>query len=152
MTNHHRNRHTNDANHLFNMMNDFFQTGPIKNMVERMDDLFTTNPLTPSLSAHLRETEQKYIVSAHLPQIKKEQIQLRLAPHQLTINVTHQVQMTKLNDNHQSKMKEESFRAMSRTIHFTHPIIMDQVKAKFKNETILIELPKIQYKNIQIHE
>lgn len=73
---------------LMRSMNQLFHEKPGRGFLQTMDDFFK-NPFPASSSFHVdvAETEKEHIISAELPGINKEQIQIDILDNYITISV-----------------------------------------------------------------
>lgn len=124
----------------FHSMNELFHKGPIKGLLESMDELFNT-PFT-SFYVDVRENSNEHVISAELPGVKKEQIIIDAFENSLTITVNHEEIVTEENDLKNLYKRKESFQRMVRRIYLGHPINKQKIKATFKNGLLTLRVPK----------
>lgn len=134
----------------FHSMNDLFHKGPIKGLLESMDELFST-PFT-SFYVDVRENSNEHLISAELPGIKKEQIIIDAFENSLTLTVNHEEIVTAENNREKLYKRKESFQQLIRRIYLGHPINKQKIKATFKNGLLQIRVPKEKGNIIDIKE
>lgn len=137
-------------NRWFHSMNDLFHKGPIKGLLESMDELFNT-PLT-SFYVDVRENSNEYMITAELPGVKKEQITIDAFENSLMITVNHEEIVTEENEQKKLYNRKESFQRMIRRIYLGHHINKQKIKATFKDGLLKIRVPKEKGNIIDISE
>ncbi len=135
---------------LFHSMNDFFRKGPIRGLLENMDELFRT-PF-PSFYVNVREKDHEHIITAELPGVKKEQIAIEIIGASVTITVKHEEIVTEENNHKQHYKRKESFQHLTRQIYLGHPVNPRDIKASFKNGLLTIRIPKQKGYHINIFD
>jgi HSP20 family protein len=135
---------------IMKSMNSFFTERPIKGLLESIDEFFK-NPLTPlSFPIKLTETSKEYIITAELPGIKKEQIQINSTGNQLTISIKNMEELSEIDEINQSYRRRHSIQKSSRSVNLPVPIDEKQVKASYKDGLLQIRIPRKVGKSIQI--
>lgn len=137
---------------LFKSMNDFFNERPVKGILQSIDEFFKAPfPLT-SFPVDVYETKTEHQITAELPGINKEQIQIDVTGNYLTISINNQEMLTEEDENNHVYRKRVSSQRSSRTIALPQPINEKTVKASYKNGLLQIRIPKLAGKKIQIEE
>jgi HSP20 family protein len=135
---------------IMKSMNSFFTERPIKGLLESIDEFFK-NPLTPlSFPIELTETSKEYIITAELPGIKKEQIQIDTTGSQITISIKNREELAEIDEINQSYRRRHSLQKSSRSVNLPVPIDEKQVKASYKDGLLQIRIPRKIGKSIQI--
>jgi HSP20 family protein len=135
---------------IMKSMNSFFTERPIKGLLESIDEFFK-NPLTPlSFPIELTETSKEYIITAELPGIKKEQIQIDTTGSQITISIKNREELAEIDEINQSYRRRHSLQKSSRSVNLPVPIDEKQVKASYKDGLLQIRFPRKIGKSIQI--
>jgi HSP20 family protein len=135
---------------IIQSMNQFFQEKPMKGFLQSIDEFFKAPFPAASFPLEVIETDKEHIVTAELPGIKKEQIQLSVVGNHLTISVNREETITEQNDISKSYRKRQSLQRTSRTISFDQPINEKNVKASHQNGLLTIRIPKQKGKQIII--
>ncbi|WP_034758467.1 Hsp20/alpha crystallin family protein [Rossellomorea vietnamensis] len=136
---------------LMHSMNEFFHERPMKGMLQSIDEFFTSsaNPFG-SFPVELSEADDHYLVTAELPGVNREQIQLDVFPQYITISVTHKEIYSEENEKHQTIRRKQSMRKSSRTVSFPRTVNEKNVKAFYKDGLLSVKVNKESGKRIQI--
>lgn len=137
---------------LMKSMNQFFHDKPVRGFLQTMDEFFK-NPFTSSgmsFQVSVSETDDEHIISAELPGVKKEQIQLDVIDNYVTITVLSLESITEENDHHEIIKKQTSMKKSIRSIPLPQPIDENKVKASYQNGLLKIRVPKQKGKKIMI--
>jgi HSP20 family protein len=136
---------------LMHSMNEFFHERPMKGMLQSIDEFFTSsaNPFG-SFPVELTENDDHFIVTAELPGVNKEQIQIDVFPQYITISVTNKETYSEENENHQTIRRKQSMRKSSRTVPFPRVVNEKNVKASYKDGLLTVKVNKESGKRIQI--
>lgn len=142
----------NDVHFLFgnllNSMNHFFQEKPIRGFLQTIDDFFINPFPLSSFHVELDETDTEYIVTAKLPGIKKEQIQLDIYDRYITITVHYEEESREENAKKQMVKMQHSIQRTSRTIPFPYPINEKEVHGSYENGLLQIRAAKPKGKRL----
>ncbi|MDP4164282.1 MAG: Hsp20/alpha crystallin family protein [Bacillota bacterium] len=133
-------------------MNDLFQEKPGKGFLQSIDDFFK-NPF-PLHSFHVEtiDTGKETIITAELPGVKKEQLNIEITGNYITISVTQNELITEEDEINKLYRRKQMRQSASRTIALSQPINEKEVKASYRNGLLEIRIPKINGKIIQIDE
>lgn len=137
---------------LMKSMNQFFQEKPVKGFLQSMDEFFK-NPFpssTSSFHVNVSETNDEHIISAELPGINKEQIQIDVLDNYVTITVLSTESMTEENEHQKTIKKQTSIKKSIRTVPLPQLINESKVKASYQNGLLQIRVPKQKGKQIMI--
>ncbi|WP_064091419.1 Hsp20/alpha crystallin family protein [Rossellomorea aquimaris] len=136
---------------LIHTMNEFFHERPMKGMLQSIDDFFASsaNPFG-TFPVDLREANNHYIVTAELPGIKKDQIELDVFPQFMTISVTNIESYSEENERHQVIRRKQSTRKSTRTINFPRTVNEKNVKASYKDGLLTVKVDRESGKRINI--
>ncbi|GLB57946.1 Hsp20/alpha crystallin family protein [Cytobacillus sp. NCCP-133] len=138
---------------LMKSMNQLFHEKPVKGFLQTMDDFFRNPfPLSSSFHVDVTETDTDHIVTAELPGINKEQIQIDIMDNYVTISVKSAELITEEDENRKVLKRQQSLQRSSRTIPLPQPVNEKKVKAVYKNGLLQITVPKQQGKRILIDE
>ncbi|EIJ78637.1 heat shock protein Hsp20 [Bacillus methanolicus PB1] len=135
---------------IIKSMNDFFNEKPVKGFLQSIDEFFKSPFPLSSFPVDVTETDREHIVTAELPGVKKEQIDINVLGNFLTISVNRDETITEQNETAKSYRKRQSFQRTSRTIGFDQPVNEKNVKASYKNGLLEIRVPKLKGKQIII--
>lgn len=136
---------------LMNSMNDFFLERPMKGMLQSIDEFFasSSNPFE-SFPVELTETNDYYIVTAELPGVKKEQIQLEVFPQFITISLMNKEIYSEEDDKNQTIRRKQSMRRSTRTVPFPRSVNEKNVKASYADGLLTVKVGKESGKRITI--
>lgn len=138
---------------LFKSMNDFFTDKPMRGFLQSIDDFFKSPfPVGTGFQVDTVETGSEYIISAELPGVQKEQIQLNISGNYLTISVENKELETEENDLTHVYRRKYVRQQASRTIALPHAINENFVKASYRNGLLQIRIPQEKGKIIDIEE
>lgn len=112
-----------------NMLDDFF-TNPLSTTRSLMNDSFKLD---------IKEKEDKYVVEADLPGVKKEEIDISLNKGRLTISTQREEKEEKEEKDYIHK--ERRYTSMSRSVYLGD-IKEENIKAKLKDGVLCVEVPK----------
>jgi HSP20 family protein len=132
---------------IIKSINQFFHEKPVKGFLQQIDDFFKS-PFPPPFHVETSETENEYIVSAELPGINKDQIQLDMLDHHITITIQYTEEFTQEDENQQIVKSQRSIQRSSRTIPIPQPFQTKKVKTTYENGLLQITFPKQKGKRI----
>ena len=132
---------------IIKSINQFFHEKPVKGFLQQIDDFFKS-PLPTPFHVETSETENEYIVSAKLPGINKEQIQLDMLDHHITITIQYTEEFTQEDENQQIVKSQRSIQRSSRTIPIPQPFQTKKVKTTYENGLLQIKFPKQKGKRL----
>ena len=125
---------------------------PRKNDFDLFDDMFSDIDFRRNeiklMRTDLKETEDKYILHMDLPGYEKENIKLELEKGYLIVSASMNKEV---NDSKGEKYihKERYVGNCSRTFYVGDEIKEEDIKANFKNGTLIVEMPKINKELIE---
>ena len=112
------------------------------NLLREFDTAFKGNVGDSGWSPRVNivENENGYTVSAELPGVSKEDIDIDLKDHTLTIRGEKKAEKREEKDNY--IRVESSYGKFERSFHVTDDIERDDIKASFKDGVLKVELKK----------
>lgn len=136
---------------LIRSMQGFLNEKPVRGFLQQIDDFFRTPfPLAPGFQVETKETGKEYIVTAELPGVKREQIQLNVQGNLLTIAIDNQ-QLELEEDEVNQVFKHRQYRQLSsRTVSFPQPINEKKIKATYRDGLLEVRIPQNKGKIINI--
>ncbi|MFJ7725593.1 Hsp20/alpha crystallin family protein [Neobacillus sp. NPDC097160] len=138
---------------LVKTMNDFFTEKPVRGFLQSIDDLFKTPfPVSAGFPVETVETGKEYIITAELPGVKREQINLNITGNYVTISVENNELETEENDQTQVFQRKFIRQQSSRTISLPHAINEKMVKATYRDGLLQIRIPQVKGKVIEIED
>lgn len=114
---------------LYNMLDDFFSE-PLSTGRDLRNDTFKLD---------IEEKEDKYVIEAELPGIKKEEVNLELNDGRLVISVEREEKKEIEEKNYLHK--ERRYSSMSRSVYLGD-IQEEEISAKLEDGVLCIKLPK----------
>ncbi|KAB2338280.1 Hsp20/alpha crystallin family protein [Cytobacillus depressus] len=136
---------------LVKSMNQFFHDKPVKGFLQTMDEFFRAPfPFQSAFPVEVRESKDEHIITAQLPGVKREQIQLDILDNYVTITVQSHELFTEEDDHQRPVRRRQSMQRSSRTIPLPQPIAENKVKASYQNGLLQIRVPKQKGKKILI--
>ncbi|WP_242142852.1 MULTISPECIES: Hsp20/alpha crystallin family protein [unclassified Bacillus cereus group] len=124
---------------LTNRRNGVAEFGP--SLFEMMTDAFFKPMSINTFKVDVQEDSDKYVVEADLPGFQKENIQVDFENDMLTIQATQNHEVEEKNEHGIYIRKERSTGSFIRRFTF-NGVENENVKAKFKDGVLTIELPK----------
>lgn len=112
--------------------NDFFED-PFKSLDYNTSGLMTTD---------VKDTKDGYEMTMNLPGVKKEDIQAELKDGYLTINAVSNSNKDEKDKDGKYIRKERYSGSCSRSFYVGEAVTQDDVKAKFENGVLTLEVPK----------
>lgn len=112
--------------------NDFFEN-PFKSLDYNTSGLMTTD---------VKDTKDGYEMTMNLPGVKKEDIQAELKDGYLTINAVSNSNKDEKDKDGKYIRKERYSGSCSRSFYVGDAVTQDDVKAKFENGVLTLEVPK----------
>jgi HSP20 family protein len=138
---------------LFKSMNDFFTEKPVRGFLQSIDDFFKTPfPVGSGFHVETVETGKEYIITAELPGVKREQINLNITGNYLTITVENKELETEEDDINKLYRQRITRQQSSRTISLPHAINEKMVKASYRDGLLQIKIPQEKGKMIEIED
>jgi len=128
----------------------------VRRMQRDMDRFFGTPvPQTAAIGARgqnalwrpttdIREAPNSLVISAELPGVKKEDINITLQNG--VLNISGERKEEKKEDTDKYHRQERFYGSFSRSITVPSNVTEDQIKAKFDNGVLEVEIPKIEKK------
>ena len=110
-----------------------------------MDDFF--KPFGRSTSSELmrtdvEESESGYVVTMDIPGIKREDVQAELKDGYLTVNVSASSDKNEQQEDGKYIRRERYYGSASRSFYVGDAVTQEEIKAKFENGTLRLEIPK----------
>ncbi|WP_420768924.1 Hsp20/alpha crystallin family protein [Parageobacillus thermoglucosidasius] len=135
--------HHNPFQHLWEMVGQFFDERPLKNMMETLDEYFQQTFSHAYIPVDFRETKDEFAMIVHLPDdVKRHQLQLQFANDHLQLVIqSNEIIETADEQNHlyqQRRMRQQ----IVRTIPLPYRVSEKEVKASWQNGKLVIRLPQ----------
>ena len=128
-----------------------FSEKPVKGMLQSLDDFFGSMR-ERSFPTEFFNKPTYYLITASLPGIKKEQINIELLPQAVTITITHTQSETLEHPSSRFFHRKQGTSTVTKTLHLPTPINEQSVTASHRNGILQLKLPKLKGNKINIHE
>lgn len=113
------------------------------NLMQKIDDFFDqARNSFGKIPVDVYETDEEWFVTADLPGIKKEQLDLKLMANEITIKIRHQEEQETTNDKQKYHYIERKVQQNQRTIRLPFPVNRKTTSATFRNGQLIIKGPK----------
>ena len=124
------------------ILNNWPGFGRVSELRDEIDRLFATpvSGWTPALD--VQEDPNGFTVSAELPGLKREDIELSL--HDGTLSISGERKSEPKPENVEVYHTERSYGRFQRTIALPVPVATDKVKAAYKDGVLTVTLPKTE--------
>jgi HSP20 family protein len=132
----------NPFGHLWKMFDQFLDERPLKKMMETLDEYFQQTFSQVYIPIDVHETKEEYTIIAHLPNVKRNQIELQFIDDHLQLIVHHHETIESLDDQGHVYQKRQTQQHISRMIPLPYPVSEKDVKASFQNGKLVIRLPQ----------
>jgi HSP20 family protein len=136
-------KHDNDPfQRLRHMVDQLFDERPLKKMLETLDEYFYDTFSRAYIPIRVRETASEYIITALLPNVKREQILLEFHDRSLQLTVYNDEMIEAVDEPKQAYQKRRSHQQTTRTIPLPYPVKEHEIQAAFENGELVIRLPQ----------
>ena len=114
---------------------------PFRDIDELERSFFGRNAVA-DFKTDITENEKEYILEAELPGFKKEDINIDIDNNYLTISAERKYENTEKDKKGRLIRQERYSGSMSRSFYVGEDITQDEIKAKFENGVLKIDIPK----------
>ena len=115
-------------------------------MFDLFDDFFTGNTTSDVMKTDIVEKDGNYEMSMELPGVKKEDIQMELKDGYLKVTATHGSNSEDKDEKGRVVRKERVSGSYSRSFYVGEGVKQEDIKAKFEDGTLKLEIPKEEAK------
>lgn len=113
------------------------------------EDGFRISPATGEMKTDIKEVENGYEIMMDMPGVRKEDIKAVLKNGYLTVSATSNVEKSEGDENSRYIRRERISGTSSRSFYVGEGVRMEDVKAKFENGVLQINIPKESPKQIE---
>ena len=135
----------NVINDLYKSIDDFKEN--IKNMQKNADQRYQDykKSTVQTLDIDLVETSDVYYIKAAVPGVSKEDILIEAGDNDITIETTFTPYIEEFDEEDEAEVIVSAIKSgrCVKTVRFENSIDIENIKAKFKNGTVVITLPKL---------
>ena len=119
---------------------------PRRNRFDLFDEMFR-DPFfegteSKVMKTDIKEKKDKYLIDIDLPGYEKEDIKMEISDGYLTVHASVNKEVDDEKDKGKYVRKERYVGECSRSFYVGDNVTEDEIKAKFKNGTLTIEVPK----------
>jgi HSP20 family protein len=148
-----KNRQDPPFGELIRSMQGFLNEKPVRGFLQSIDEFFKAPfPGVPGFTVETADHNNEYVVTAELPGVKREQIQINIQGNLLTISVENHGIETEEDDVNQIYRKVHSQQHTSRTIPLPQTINDRKIKATYRDGLLEIRIPQEKGKSIHIDD
>ncbi|MBA2875084.1 Hsp20/alpha crystallin family protein [Thermaerobacillus caldiproteolyticus] len=127
---------------LWGMIDQFFDERPLKKMFETLDEYFHKTFSHAYIPVEVHETKHDYTITAHLPHVKRDQIQLEFTDDYLHLTVKNHEIIESTDEGNHVYQKRQMSQNITRTIPLPYPVTEKEIKASFEDGRLIIRLPQ----------
>ena len=109
---------------------------------EMFRDPFFEGTESKVMKTDIKEKKDKYLIDIDLPGYEKEDIKMEISDGYLTVHASVNKEVNDEKDKGKYVRKERYVGECSRSFYVGDNVTEDEIKAKFKNGTLTIEIPK----------
>ena len=117
---------------------------PFKDIESFEKHFFGTDRIS-SFKTDIKDNGNEYLLEADLPGFKKEDVQAELKDGYLTVNAETKTETSEGDEKKGTWVRKERFEGKcSRTFYVGEDVKEEDIKARFENGTLVIDVPKPQ--------
>lgn len=125
-------------------IDDFFEQTPLRNVIADLNHFFQKGNRLLTFPVDLYEVGEELVVTAELPGIQKEQIQIEIQSEYLKVSVKEEIlEEVEEETSHNYYRRERSISEASRLIKLPYSINKKAAKASYQNGVLEIRAPKL---------
>ncbi|MBJ8106360.1 MULTISPECIES: Hsp20/alpha crystallin family protein [Bacillus cereus group] len=125
-------------------IDDFFEQTPLRNVIADLNHFFQKGNRLLTFPVDLYEVGEELVVTAELPGIQKEQIQIEIQSEYLKVSVKEEIlDEEEEQTSHNYYRRERSISEASRLIKLPYSINKKVAKASYQNGVLEIRAPKL---------
>ena len=109
---------------------------------EMFRDPFFEGTESKVMKTDIKEKKDKYLIDIDLPGYEKEDIKMEISDGYLTVHASVNKEVNDEKDKGKYVRKERYVGECSRSFYVGDEVTENEIKAKFKNGTLTIEVPK----------
>ncbi|MDH4422426.1 MULTISPECIES: Hsp20/alpha crystallin family protein [Bacillus] len=125
-------------------IDDFFEQTPLRSVIADLNHFFQKGNRLLTFPVDLYEVGEELVVTAELPGIQKEQIQIEIQNEYLKVSVKEEIlEEAEEETSHNYYRRERSISEASRLIKLPYSINKKAAKASYQNGVLEIRAPKL---------
>lgn len=110
--------------------------------METLDEYFQKTLSHTYIPIDVRETKDEYTIIAHLPNIKRNQIQLEFIDNHLQLIIQNNEMIESIDEQSHFYQRRRMHQHIARVIPLPYAVSEKEVKASWKNGKLIIRLPQ----------
>lgn len=130
--------------------NDFFHYPPVRGFLQSIDEFFQMPFSAVPFHVEVEETADEYLLTAKLPGVNREQIQIGIFRDRVVIAIENREELTETDEMEGSFRRRITKKLDSRSISFPKPVAEQKAKATYKDGILTIRLPIDKGKQLRI--
>jgi HSP20 family protein len=128
--------------YLLDMVEQFFDERPLQKMLKTLDDYFEQTFKQTYIPIDVHETKQEYVITAHLPNVKRNQIELEFIDDHFILTVKNNEIIESMDEQTHAYEKKQTYQNICRTIPLPYPVSEKEIKASFQDGKLVIRFPQ----------
>ncbi|TYS18897.1 Hsp20/alpha crystallin family protein [Rossellomorea vietnamensis] len=132
------------------LMDSFFQEKPVRGILESIDGFFSSPFPFGGFPVELKESKTNYTITAKLPGVKKEQIDIDVFQNYVTLSVHNEEIHTSENEKSNVFFHKQLKQHNSRTIPLPGMVDERKVKASYQDGLLTLKLGKLKGKKVEL--
>ena len=113
--------------------------------MENFEKNFWSDMAATDFKTDIKDNGKEYVLEAELPGFKKEDVQAELKDGYLTVNAETKTETSESDEKKGTWVRKERFEGKcSRTFYVGEDVKEEDIKARFENGTLVIDVPKPQ--------
>ncbi|AKS38630.1 heat-shock protein Hsp20 [Anoxybacillus gonensis] len=128
---------------LSHMLDSFFDDRSLKKLLYTLDEYVhrTFSPIY--IPIDVRETKEQYIIIAHLPNVKRENVHLQFIDDtRLLLSVVYDEQTETIDDEKKMIHRQRTYERATKSIFLPYPVRESDIQASFQDGKLIIRLPQ----------
>lgn len=122
-------------------------------LFDALDDLF--KPVfyenQNGMKTDIKETQNSYVMEIEIPGFKKEDIKVSLEDGYLTVSCSKSKNEEEKNEQSSRYVRKEICESCQRSYYVGEDIEEENIKAKYENGMLILNVPKVQPKQVRNH-
>ncbi|WP_240628559.1 Hsp20/alpha crystallin family protein [Bacillus salacetis] len=131
-------------------MDTLFQEKPVRGILGSIDDFFSSPFSFGGFPVDLSESKNSYTITAKLPGVKKDQIDIDVYQNYVTISVQNLETHTTQDDKSKVFFKKQLKQQNSRSIPLPGMVDERKVKAEYEDGLLTLKLGKLKGKKVEL--
>ncbi|EPZ38376.1 MULTISPECIES: Hsp20 family protein [Anoxybacillus] len=128
---------------LSHMLDSFFDDRSLKKLLYTLDE-YVHRAFSPIyIPIDVRETKEQYVIIAHLPNAKRENVHLQFIDNtRLLLSVVYDEQTETIDDEKKMIHRQHTYERATKSIFLPYPVQESDIQASFQDGKLIIQLPQ----------